>query len=161
MRRHRVHLPNQGELEAARKVLAEIKPQTLSEYLGKPASSTPKYDYAAPEFVNPKSPVSALDFKDPLQFWDLLSAAMNENPPPKAEIEALLPMYKPLGLELGKQWDRSKVDPVVLKSMARAAQAVPFCWPADQRVVHSAAYHRGFGNGLRDSRNHRAHRSDG
>jgi hypothetical protein len=28
----RVHLPNQGELEAARKVLAGIKPQTLSEY---------------------------------------------------------------------------------------------------------------------------------
>jgi hypothetical protein len=121
----RVHMPNPSELEAARKVLAAIKPQTLSEYLGKRAASVPKYDYALPQFVNQKLPVSALDFKDPLQFWDLLSAAMNENPPPKAEIEVLLPMYKPLGLELGKQWDRSKVDPIVLKSMERAAQAIP------------------------------------
>jgi hypothetical protein len=77
--------------------------QTLSEYMGKPALPPAKYDYAEPQFLDPKLPVSALDFKDPLQFWEILSAAMNENPPPKAEIDALLPMFKPLGLEYGKQ----------------------------------------------------------
>src|SRR5262249_29863985 len=98
----------------ARKVLDGIKPQSLSAYLGKPAAPL-KYDYPAPRFTNPKLPVSALDFTDPLQFWEILSIAMNENPPPKAEIDAILPMFKPLGVELGKQWDRSKLDPVTLR----------------------------------------------
>jgi hypothetical protein len=120
----RVHMPNPGELEAARKVLAGITLQGLSEYTRKPAQPAPKYDYAAPQLVNPKLPVSDLDFKDPLQFWDILSAAMNENPPPANEISALLPMFQPLGLELGKQWDRSKVDPIVLGAMARAAKDI-------------------------------------
>jgi DNA sulfur modification protein DndE len=121
----RIHLPNQSGLAAARKVLAEVVPQTLSAYMGKAAPPTPKYDYQLTNFVNPKLPVSTLDFNDPLHFWEILSAAMNENPPPKNEIAALLPMFEPLGIELGKQWDRTKVDPITLKSMARAAEAIP------------------------------------
>ena len=117
-------MPNPSELAAARKVLADITVQGLSEYTGKPALPAPKYDYAVPQLVNPKLPVSHLDFKDPLQFWEILSAAMNENPPPADQISALLPMFQPLGLELGKQWDRSKVDPLVLKAMARAAKDI-------------------------------------
>lgn len=120
----RVHMPTPSEVDAARKVLAGIKVQTLSAYLGKPLPA-PKYNYPPPDFGNPKLPVSALDFKDPLQFWEILSAAMNENPPTKAEIQSVLPMFKPLGLEFGKQWDRSQVDPIVLKAMARAAVEVP------------------------------------
>jgi len=122
----RVHMPNfpPSQIEAARKVLDGIKPQSLSAYLGKPAAPL-KYDYPAPRFTNPKLPVSALDFTDPLQFWEILSIAMNENPPPKAEIDAILPMFKPLGVELGKQWDRSKLDPVTLRAMTRAAQTTP------------------------------------
>ena len=118
-------MPNQSGLDAARKVLSEIQTQTLSSYLGKPAMAAPKYDYPSPNFENPKFPVSNMDFKDPLQFWELLSTAMNENPPPKDEIAALLALFEPLGLELGKQWDRSKVDPVTLNAMKRAAQAIP------------------------------------
>jgi hypothetical protein len=121
----RVHLPNQGGLAGAQKVLSEIKTQTLSSYLGKPALSVAKYDYPAPDFIDPKLPVSVLDFKDPLQFWDIFSAAINENPPPKDEISAMLPMFAPLGIELGKQWDRSKVNPVVLQAMKDAATLVP------------------------------------
>jgi len=34
-------------------------------------------------------------------------------------------MFKPLGLELGKTWDRSKVDPIVLQAMTRAAKTIP------------------------------------
>jgi len=121
----RVHLPQQSGLAAARKVLAEITTQGLSAYMGKPAPPAPTYDYAAPNFVNPKLPVSTLDFRDPLQFWEILSAAMNENPPPRDEIDAVLPMFKPLGIEPGKQWHRSGVNPIVLKAMARAAEAIP------------------------------------
>jgi hypothetical protein len=121
----RVHLPNQSGLAAARKVLSAITTQGLAEYMGKPAVPASKNDYAAPQLVNPKLPVSALDFKDPLQFWEILSAAMNENPPPENQVTAVLPMFKPLGIELGKTWDRTKVDPIVLQAMARAAQTIP------------------------------------
>ena len=66
-----------------------------------------------------------MDFDDPLQFWEILSAAMNENPPPAEQVKGLLPMFEPLGLQLGKQWDRSKVNPVVLAAMKRAAEDIP------------------------------------
>src|SRR5215468_8016272 len=84
----RVHMPNPGELIAARRVLAGITLKGLSEYTGKPALPVPTYNYAAPQFVNPKLPVSDLDFKDPLQFWDILTAVMNENPPPADQVSA-------------------------------------------------------------------------
>lgn len=120
----RVHLPNQDGLAAAQKVLAAITTQGLSEYLGKPALPAPKYDYAVPERVNAKLPVSTMDFKDPLQFWEILSAVINENPPPQDEITALLPMFKPLGIELGKEWDRTKVNPIVLGAMTKASKNI-------------------------------------
>jgi len=62
-----------------------------------------------------------MDFQDPLQFWEILSAAMNENPPPEDQAKALLPMFEPLGLKLGTTWDRSRVNPIVLNSMKIAA----------------------------------------
>ena len=92
----------------------------MSEFTGRPALATPSYDYPAPQAANPDLPVSALDFKDPLQFWQLLSTAMTENPPPQDQITALLPMFKPLGIELGNPWDRSKLSPVVLAAMTEA-----------------------------------------
>jgi hypothetical protein len=49
---------------------------------------------------------------------------MNENPPPQDQISALLPMFQPLGIELGKPWDRSKLDPVVLEAMTEAATTI-------------------------------------
>jgi hypothetical protein len=120
----RVHVPDPTKPDAARKVLNAITLQGLSAYQGKPALSAPQYNYPAPQLVNPKLPVSVLDFKDPLQFWEILSAVMNENPPSKAQISALLPMFRPLGLEIGKQWDRSQVDPIVLEAMSRAAKEI-------------------------------------
>ena len=65
-----------------------------------------------------------MNYKDPLQFWEILSAVINENPPPKDQITSVMPKYKPLGIELGKTWDRSKVDPIVLKAMKRAAEDI-------------------------------------
>ena len=51
--------------------------------------------------------------------------ALNENPPPKAQIDGLLPLFKPLGIELGKKWDRNKVDPIVLSAMKRSQRVSP------------------------------------
>ncbi|SKA38231.1 Uncharacterized conserved protein [Enhydrobacter aerosaccus] len=116
----RVHIYRDGKIDlaGARKVLDAIR-------LVPPAGKSGSYGFPAPEFVDPNLPVSALDFKDPLQFWELLSVALNENPPPKDQITALLPMFKPLGIELGKPWDRSKVRPPVLAAMAEATKALP------------------------------------
>ena len=49
---------------------------------------------------------------------------MNENPPPQDQIAALLPLFRPLGIELGKLWDRTKLNPVVLDAMAEAAKTI-------------------------------------
>ena len=97
---------------------------SLAQYLGKPAPASPNYNYPAPAAVNPNLPVSALNLKDPLQFWELFAAAMNENPPPADQIKALLPMFKPLGIQLGKPWDRSKLSPEVLAAMQQAAAKI-------------------------------------
>ena len=122
----RVHLYSDGKvvLDTARKVLDEITTTGLSEFKGETRTKPPTYDYPAPIVTDPNQPVSALDFKDPLQFWELLSLAMNENPPPQDEITALLPSFKPLGIELGKNWDRSQVSPAVLAAMAKAAAGI-------------------------------------
>ncbi len=117
----RVHIKNPTDLVEARKVLEAITVQGLAQYAGHPAPSTPAYDYAAPRLKDPKLPVSAMDFQDPLQFWEILSAAMNENPPPGEQTKALLPMFALLNLKAGIPWDRSKVDPIVLNSMENAA----------------------------------------
>jgi hypothetical protein len=117
----RVHIRNPADLAGAKTVLDEITTQPLWKYLGKTEPEAVKYDYPAPDFADPKLPVSANFYKDPLQFWDILSNTINENPPPQAQIEALLPLFAPLGLELGKKWDRNKVHPVVLAAMKEAA----------------------------------------
>lgn len=122
----RVHIYVDGkmDLSGAMEVLESIKSVGLAEFTGKPAPSPLKYDYPAPEAVNPDLPVSVLNYKDPLQFWELLMAAMNENPPPQDQITALLPMFKPLGIELGKPWDRSKLRPEILATMSKAAKNI-------------------------------------
>ena len=44
----------------------------------------------------------------PLQFWSIFSAAMNENPPPQSQIDAVLPQFKYLGIELGAMETRER-----------------------------------------------------
>lgn len=63
-------------------------------------------------------------FVDPLQFWEIFSAAMNENPPPENEIKAVLPSFKHLGIVLGKQWKRAEVNPLILAQMKIASQEI-------------------------------------
>jgi len=122
----RVHVYVDGKVDlvGARTILEAIKPVELLQYLGKTARAVPQDSYPAPDPVDPAQPVSALNFKDPLQFWDLLATAMNENLPPHNEVAALLPMFKPLGIELGKPWDRNKVSKPILAAMTEAAQKI-------------------------------------
>lgn len=120
----RVHVVNDADLPSAQKVLNDITITGMAQYLGQTPASLSSYNFIKPELANPKLPVSAVDFKDPMQFWQILSAAINENPPPKDQISALLPMFKPLGIEFGKQWDATKISPIILESMKRAARDI-------------------------------------
>jgi hypothetical protein len=45
-------------------------------------------------------------------------------PPPQGQITALLPMFAPLGLELGKKWNCTKVHPVFLAATKEAVESV-------------------------------------
>lgn len=119
----RVNVKNAADLPAALKVLQAIKLQGLSEYKGGPAPKKPDYNYEVPK-MNPKVATSHMQFDDPLQFWSIFSAALNENPPPQSQIEALLPSFKYLGIELGKQWKPADVNPLVLPQMKKAAQEI-------------------------------------
>lgn len=116
----RVHIYSQGKIDivGAKKILEAIKVVELKK------STLRTYDYPMPDPVNPDMPVSMMAYKDPLQFWELLMAALNENPPPPDQTAALLPLFKPLGLEMGKPWDRTKMVPEVLDAMRLAAQKI-------------------------------------
>ena len=99
----RVNVKSEADLPAARKVLKAITLQGLSEYTGGAAPARPAYHYEVPK-MTPGVATSHMQFDDPLQFWSIFSAALNENPPPASEIDAVLPSFKYLGIELGKQW---------------------------------------------------------
>ncbi|MBI2742458.1 MAG: DUF1254 domain-containing protein [Chlamydiales bacterium] len=122
----RVHIYTDGkvDLPGAKRTLLAIKTMGLAQFKGSSPPPPFKHNYLAPEPINPDLPVSALAYKDPLQFWEILSDAMNENPPPKDQITALLPMFEPLGIQLGRRWDRTKVGPKVLEAMKEAAAKI-------------------------------------
>jgi hypothetical protein len=119
----RVHVKNTADLPAAQRVLRSITVQGLAQYNGGPAPAAVSYSYAAPK-INPKVASSQMQFLDPLQFWEIFAGAMNENPPPRNEIEAVLPQFKYLGIELGQSWKRESINPLILEEMKSAAQQI-------------------------------------
>lgn len=119
----RVYVKDQADLPAAETVLKAITTTGLAAYTGGTAPAPVAYDYIRPR-INPNVASSLMQFDDPLQFWDILSAAMNENLPPAAEIQAVLPQFRYLGLHLGKQWRRTDVPPPVLAQMKVAAATI-------------------------------------
>jgi hypothetical protein len=119
----RVHVKNQADLATAQKVLKAITVQGLAEYEGKPAPAPKTYHYVNPK-LNPKVASSQLTFQDPLQFWAVFVDAMNENPPPKAMIDVVLPGYKYLGIKLGKKWNPDDVDPLFLEEMKKVGSEI-------------------------------------
>lgn len=120
----RVHVVNRDDLPAAKAVLNAIAVQGLAAATGKKPPAAPAYGYLAPEFADPKLPVSALAFKDPLQFWEILAEALIENPPPNDQATALLPLFRPLGLLPGKPWDRAKVAPTIVEALSKVAKRI-------------------------------------
>jgi hypothetical protein len=119
----RVYVKDQADLAAAKDVLNKVTLQGLSEYTGRPAPKRATYSYETPK-MNPKVASSYMEFDDPLQFWTIFSAAMNENPPPKSAIESVLPQYKYLGIELGKEFKPDTVNPIVLAQMKKVSQQI-------------------------------------
>jgi hypothetical protein len=119
----RVHVKNAADLAAARDVLNAITIQGLAQYLGGLAPPATAYQYATPK-IDPKVASSHMRFVDPLQFWEIFSTAMNENPPPVNEIESVLPQFAYLGIELGKPWRRESVQPQILDQMRSAAEGI-------------------------------------
>jgi hypothetical protein len=97
--------------------------QGLAEYEGLPAPAPLTYNYEVPK-LKPGIASSEVRFVDPLQFWTLFAAAMNENPPPDDQIKGFLPNLKHLGIELGRPWDPKKVDPLILEEMKSAAEGI-------------------------------------
>ncbi len=134
----RVHVKSHADLAGAQAVLRAITVEGLAQYEGKPAPLQPAYDYAAPE-INPKVASSQMQFTNQLQFWEILSAAMNENPPPKVQIKNVLPQYQYLGIVLGKQWTPASVSPAVLEQMKLAAQRIGPMLVAGMSVIGNIA----------------------
>jgi hypothetical protein len=84
-----VYVKDEADLAGARKVLDAITIEELSRYTGGAVPKQPIYSYEVPRMA-PKIATSHMKFDDPLQFWTICSAAMNENPPPESEIGAVL-----------------------------------------------------------------------
>jgi hypothetical protein len=119
----RVHVKDAADLPAAQSVLRGITVQGLAQYSGKPAPAPNAYRYDTPG-INRDVASSQMQFLDPLQFWEIFVAAMNENPPPESEIKSVLPQFEYLGIELGKPWRRERVNPTVLAQMKLAAAGI-------------------------------------
>jgi hypothetical protein len=125
----RVHVKNEADLPAAQKVLRAISVKGLAQYSGGSAPAVIARNYETPK-INPKVASSQMQFLDPLQFWEIFAAAMNENPPPRDEIEAVLPQFKYLGIVLGQPWKRESLNPLILEGMKSAAiQVAPMMMP--------------------------------
>jgi hypothetical protein len=119
----RVYVQNDADLPAARTVMNAIKLQPLSAYSGTTPPAKPRYNYDVPR-VNPNVASSQMQFDDPLQFWSIFVSAMNENPPPQAQITDVLPQYRWLGIEFGKPWNPKAVKPFVLAQMKKAVAQI-------------------------------------
>ena len=133
----RVHVKDQADLPGAQAVLAAITVQGLSEYEGKPGPAPKPYQYLTPK-LDPNVASSRLTFVDPLQFWTIFVDAMNENPPPQTMIEAVLPSFKYLGIELGRKWNPDNVDPLFLNEMKKV---VPEIGPMMAEMVYVIGPH--------------------
>jgi len=119
----RVNVKSEADLPAAKKVIQAITLQPLSQYTGGAAPAPVAYKYEVPK-MKPGVATSHMEFDDPLQFWSIFSAALNENPPPQSEIDSVLPQFKYLGIELGKQWKPEDVNPLILEQMKKASVAI-------------------------------------
>ena len=99
--------------------------QGLAKFTGsKPAPTSPVNDYVAPKVTDAKQPASAMNFTDPLQFWEILSTTSSMKIHRPGPGDGRVGEVQPLGMKLGKRWDCANVDPIVLKAMERAAQDI-------------------------------------
>ena len=119
----RVFVKDEADLAAAEEVLASDHGEGAFAIQGRACAPPASYHYAAPK-IAPNVASSQLLFDDPLQFWTIFSETMNENPPPKNEIEVVLPAVQYFGIELGRRGSRRAVNPAILRSMKRGAAGI-------------------------------------
>lgn len=119
----RVFVRDQADLGAAEAVLGAINVTGLAAFRGGAPRAPAAYAYEAPR-IAPGVASSQMLFDDPSQFWSIFSATMNENPPPRSEIDLVLPSLKYLGIELGRPWRPESVNPLVLSVMKQVAARI-------------------------------------
>ncbi len=119
----RVHVKSKADLADARAVLDGLSVQGLAQYTGAAAPPPVVYNYAVPKIASNVAS-SQMQFEDPVQFWEIFSEAMNENPPPANEIASVLPQFRYLGIELGKPWSPKNVNPLVVAQMKVASSQI-------------------------------------
>ena len=130
----RVYVKDQADLAEARAVLAAIEVVGLAAHLGDAAGQAKTYAYEAPK-IAPDIASSQMLFDDPLQFWSIFAATLNENPPPRDEIDAVLPSFKYLGIELGRPWRPEALRPVVLEVMKQTAAHIAALVSANMPLI--------------------------
>ena len=65
-----------------------------------------------------------MQFLDPLQFWEIFSAAMNENPPPATRSKRCCRSSSISASNSVKPWKRENVQPQILNQMKSAAEQI-------------------------------------
>lgn len=106
---YRTQLFNPADLDNVKKVQAGYKVQTLSAFLG---TAAPK---AAPaiDFVKPLTPVEE---KTSLQFFDILNFVLQFCPTDPSEVE-LMARFAKIGVGRGQTFDPSKLSPEMKAAM--------------------------------------------
>lgn len=106
---YRTQLFNPADLDNVKKVQAGYKVQTLSAFLG---TAAPK---AAPaiDFIKPLTPVEE---KTSLQFFDILNFVLQFCPTDPSEIE-LMARFAKIGVGRGQTFDPSKLSPEMKAAM--------------------------------------------
>ncbi|MFM0339932.1 DUF1254 domain-containing protein [Paraburkholderia fungorum] len=108
---YRVQLFDANDIGNVEKVQAGFKVQTLSEFLGAPAPKAAP----APDFVKPLSPVEQ---KTSLEFFDILNFVLRYCPTHPSEVE-LMKRFSRIGVGADQSFDASKLSP----EMAEAIKA--------------------------------------
>jgi DNA sulfur modification protein DndE len=119
----RVFVKDQDDLAGAEATLGTIRVTGLAAFRGDAPRASADYRYESPR-IAPGVASSQMLFDDPLQFWSIFSATMNENPPPQSEIDSVLPAFKYLGIEFGRAWRPESVNPLILNVMKQTAARI-------------------------------------
>jgi hypothetical protein len=106
----------------------------------------------ATDVVTPLPELPRYSTADPLAFYQLLNAALTENPPPARE-QALMALFAQIGIGAGKEWKPESLDAATAQGLKRAVEAgrqLIAAMPSKQPIVNGwqgvAAHSGSFGD---------------